>query len=42
MGLEVRAFKVVVAGNTNLVVTLGEPKANLRKQESDFKKQTKS
>ncbi len=39
MGLEIVAFKVIVAGNTIEVVTLGDAKAALRKQESDFRKQ---
>ena len=33
------AFKVVIAGNTIEVVTLGDAKAALRKQESDLKRQ---
>ena len=39
MGLEMVAFKVVIAGNTIEVVTLGDAKAALRKQESDLKRQ---
>ena len=38
MGLEVVAFKVVIAGNAIEVVTLGDAKAALKKQESDFKR----
>ena len=37
MGLEMAAFKVVIAGNTIEVVTIGDAKAALRKQESDLK-----
>ena len=39
MVLEIVAFKVVVAGNAIDVVTLGDAKAALRKQESDFNRQ---
>ena len=39
MGLEMVAFKVVIAGNIIEVVTLGDAKAALRKQESDLKRQ---
>ena len=39
MGLEMVAFKVVVAGNVIEVVTLGDAKEALRKQEFDFKRQ---
>ena len=39
VGLEMVAFKVVIAGNTIEVVTLGDAKAALRKQESDLKRQ---
>ena len=39
MGLELVAFKVVIAGNVIDVVTLGDAKAALRKQESDFNRQ---
>ena len=39
MGLEMVAFKVVIAGNNIEVVTLGDAKAALRKQESDLKRQ---
>ena len=35
------AFKVVIAGNTIEVVTLGDAKAALRKQQSDSKSQKK-
>ena len=38
MGLEMVAFKVVITGNTIEVVTLGDAKAALRKQESDLKR----
>jgi hypothetical protein len=39
MGLEMVAFKVVIAGNTIEVVTLGDAKAALRKQKSDLERQ---
>ena len=39
MGLEMVAFKVVIAGNTVEVVTLGDAKQALRKQESKLKRQ---
>jgi hypothetical protein len=39
MGLEMVAFKVVIAGNTIEVVTLGDAKAALKKQESDLQRQ---
>jgi hypothetical protein len=39
MGLELVAFEVVIAGNTIRVVTLGDAKAALKKQESDLKRQ---
>jgi len=39
MGLEIVAFKIVVAGNVIEVVTLGDAKAALRKQEADFKRE---
>ena len=39
MGLEMVAFKVVIAGNTVEVVTLGDAKEALRKQESELKRQ---
>ena len=42
LGLEMVAFKVVIAGNTIEVVTLGDAKAALKKQESDLKRQKKN
>ena len=39
MGLEMVAFKVVIAGNTVEVVTLGNTKEALRKKESELKRQ---
>jgi hypothetical protein len=42
MGLEIVAFKVVVAGNTIEVVTLGDAKAALKKQESDFRRKKRN
>jgi hypothetical protein len=39
MGLEMVAFKVVIAGNTIEVVTLGDAKQALRQKESEFKRQ---
>jgi hypothetical protein len=39
MGLEMVAFKVVIAGNTIEVVTLGDAKEALREKESELKRQ---
>ena len=39
MGLEMVAFKVVIAGNTVEVVTLGDAKEALREKESELKRQ---
>jgi hypothetical protein len=39
MGLEMVAFKVVIAGNTVEVVTLGDAKDALREKESELKRQ---
>jgi hypothetical protein len=39
MGLEMVAFKVIVAGNTIEVVTLGDAKEALREKESELKRQ---
>jgi hypothetical protein len=39
MGLEMVAFKVVIAGNTIEVVTLGDAKDALREKESELKRQ---
>jgi hypothetical protein len=39
MGLEMVAFKVVIAGNTIEVVTLGDAKEALRERESELKRQ---
>ena len=36
MGLEMVAFKVVIAGNTIEVVTLGDAKEALREKESEL------
>lgn len=41
MGLEMVAFKVVIAGNTIQVVTLGDAKEALREKESELKRQQK-
>jgi hypothetical protein len=39
MGLEMVAFKVVIAGNTIEVVTLGDSKEALPEKESELKRQ---
>ena len=39
MGLEMVAFKVVIAVNTIEVVTLGDAKEALRERESELKRQ---
>ena len=39
MGLEMVAFKVVIAGNTVEVVTLGDAKEALRRKEFELKRQ---
>ncbi len=41
MGLELVAFKVVIAGNIIEVVTLGDAKEALREKESELKRQKK-
>ncbi len=42
MGLEMVAFKVVIAGNAIEVVTLGDAKEALRIKESQLKRQKKN
>jgi hypothetical protein len=39
MGLEMVAFKVVIAGNTVEVVTLGDAKDAIRRKEFELKRQ---
>jgi|GEM_PF-3112291 hypothetical protein len=39
MRLEMVAFKIVIAGNTIEVVTLGDAKEALREKESELKRQ---
>jgi hypothetical protein len=42
MGLEMVAFKVVIAGNIIEVVTLGDAKAALREKETELKRQKRN
>jgi hypothetical protein len=42
MGLERVAFKVVIAGNTIEVVTLGDAKEALREKEAELKRQKRN